>query len=277
MRHILTFRSALLIATLGCASVRQGPPASIPLPLASALIDGRDGSSSRSAYSVGTLPAGYPATLIPGKPARIVGGMSAGDQITVVFDDSTRRLAAVMEQVFEQHGYARPPATPGSGFSSASGPYSFFCGDSGTVSVDPLSGANRTSARVTYRRGAMSGFCRRRNEPPPSRAELKLPELKPLPGGRVTSSHGGSGSGGVSSQAEIVGTDLDPAAAVAHYAAQLVSAGWTTDTPALSQRLAAQYFEAKDSGGAAWEGVLMAVGTKEKLTVSLSMEPRIKR
>src|SRR4051794_19372589 len=154
MRRISTFILVIPVVIAACATKPPAPPAVLPVPLVSALMDDR-GSSTRPSptYSIGQLPAGYPAALVPRAPARIVGGMTRNGETVAVFADSTRRLAAVMEQLFEQHGYVRPQPTPGSGFSSGSGPYSSFCGDSGTVSVEPLTGANRNAARVTYRRG----------------------------------------------------------------------------------------------------------------------------
>ena len=275
MRRISSSAAVLLVIVAGCVPKPQAAPSSIPIPLASALIDDR-GSPTRAApkYSVGELPAGYPVVLAPTGPVRIVGGMTRDDEIVVVFADSTRRLAAVMEQLFQQRGYTRPQPTPGSGFSSGSGPYSYFCGDSGTVSVEPLTGSSRSFARVIYRRrqglGSCPVFATAR-----SAEELVLPELKPPGGARVSGSSGGSGSDGVHSSAEMTGADLSAATVAAHYAAQLVAAGWTAEPPAVSQRVAAQYFAAKDASGGSWEGVLMASGGKTALTVSLTMNRRV--
>jgi hypothetical protein len=277
MRRISFSASVLLVIVAGCAQKRQAELASIPVPLVSALRDDR-GFQTRASpkYSVGQLPSGYPVVLVPTGPVRIVGGMTTGDETVAVFADSTRRLAAVMEQVFQQHGYVRPDPTPGSGFSSASGPYSYFCGDSGMVSVQPLAGSNRAFARVTYRPMRGYGSCRMY---PPTRSadQLVLPELKPPTGVRVSGSSGGSGSDGVNSRAEMTGADLSASTILAHYAAQLVAAGWTAETPAVSQRVAAQYFEAKDASGGSWEGVLMASGSKTALAISLNMRHRVSR
>ena len=269
-----SFIAAFLPAVgAGCAANRQATTPSLPTPLVTALIDDRS-SPTRAApdYTVGRLPPGYPVTLVPSGPVRIVGGMTTGNEVIAVFADSTRRLAAVFEQLFEQAGFTRPAPSPGSGFSSASGPYSFFCGDSGAVSAEPLVGSNRSFARVSYRR--MQGASCRVFDRTPSPHELPLPELRPPAGAHVTRSHGGSGGEGVNSSAEMSGTDLLPSTILAHYAAQLVAAGWTAAAPAISERLAAQFFAAKDASGVPWEGVLMAVGSKTTLTVSLTMHSR---
>lgn len=277
--HMLAQRVSLALACLvaigaGCARHKEGAPTSIPAPLVSALIDDR-GSPARPApnYAIGTLPPGYPVALVPAGPVTIVGGMATGDQIVAVFSDSTRRLAAVLEQLFEKAGFVRPAPTPASGFSGGSGPYSYFCADSGTVSATPLTGANRTFVRVTYQR-MYRGFSCRVHERTVTPTQLVLPELRPPAGVHVTRSHGGSSSDGIDASAEVTGNMLVPSVILAHYANQLVAAGWTAATPAVSDRVAAQFFEAKDASGGQWEGVLMASGSRTALTVSLTMRPR---
>jgi hypothetical protein len=199
--------------------------------------------------------------------------MTAGDQITVVFADSTRRLAAVLEQLFQSAGFTRPAPSPGSGFSSGSGPYAFFCGDSAMVSADPLTGSDHYFARVSYRRLRGRASCPAFSRAP-SQQQLQLPELTPPAGVHVRGSHGGGSDGAVNSSAEMTGTALVPSAMLAHYAAQLVAVGWTAAAPAVSERVAAQFFETKDSSGARWEGVLMTVGNGTAITASLTMHPR---
>ena len=277
MRRVRSPAPSLLAIIGACAANTQAAPVSLPAPLVTALIDGR-GLPTRPSpdYAVGSLPPAYPATLVPAGPVRIVGGMTTGDEIVAVFADSTRRLAEVFERLFERVGFTRPPVTRGSGFSAGSGPYSFFCGDSGTVSVEPLTGPNRDFARVTYRRARGGRSCPA-FEPVRSADQLTLPELKPPAGVSVSRTHGGSGSDGVNSTAEMNGANLVPSTVVAHYAAQLVAAGWTAAVPALSERVVAQYFEAKDASGGSWEGVLMASGGTRSLTVSLTMHPRASR
>lgn len=276
LQRALSVLVFLLVIVAGCASNRPAPQASLPASLVTALVDDR-GSPTRASpeYSVGTLPPGYPATLVPSGPVRIVGGMTSGDQIVAVFADSTRRLAAVLEQLFEHSGFTRPAATPGSGFSSGSGPYSFFCKDSAMVSAEPLTGSNRNLARVNYRRYRGRSACPTVG-PQPSEHQLALPRLMPPAGVSVGRSHGGSGGSEVNSSAEMTGTALVPSAILAHYAAQLVAAGWTGAAPAVSDRVAAQFFETKDASRAPWEGVLMAVGSGTATTVSLTMNMREK-
>ena len=157
---------------------------------------------------------------------------------------------------------------------SGTAPYSHIWADSGTVSAESLTGANRTFARVTYRR-TQGNPCRRMRGQAGSTQlpNLKLPHLKPPSGVHVGRSGGGSGDG-VHSSGELSGKALVASVILAHYANQLVAAGWTGASPAVSDRVAAQFFEAKDESGRWWEGVLQVAGSDTTLALSLTMNPR---
>lgn len=275
MHHrVWSLPAALLAIGAACARNRQAAEASIPAPLVSALLGDRGSATSTDPrYSVGALPPGYPGTLVPPGPVRIVGGMTMGGESVAVFADSTRRLAAIFEQLFEQAGFTRPPSTPGSGFISASGPNAYFCSDSGFVSAEPLAGANRHLVRVTYRRMRVGASCPARAHTTPA-GVLELPELRPPAHVQVARSNAGSSTDAVSSSAQVFGAALSPSTVLSHYAAELVAAGWSTTAPAVGDRVAAQFFEAKDPSGAAWEGVLIAEGGGGALTLTLTMHPR---
>ena len=273
MRLRSSIPASVLVVAVGCASNQQAAPALLPAPLVTALINER-GQATRPnpVYAVGKLPPGYSAALVPSGPVSIVGGMKSGDEVVAVFADSTRRLAAVFEELFAQAGFKRPAPTPGSGFSAGSGPYTYSCRDSVMVSVEPLTGAERNLARVNVR--TLRGYdpCKPFGGPP-QHDQLTLPELTPPPGVHMSRSGGGYGSDGINSRGEMTGTVLVPSAILSHYAAQLVAAGWTAAAPAIGERLAAQLFQAKDASGAPWEGVLMAVGGGTAMTLSLTMHP----
>lgn len=271
----------LLLLTAACAGGSQSPPgtadlapAAIPAPLVSSLIrDPGDPGRIPREITVGAVPPGYPATLVPAGPVEIVGGMSRGNEVTAVFADSTRRLAAVLEEQFERVGFTRPAPPAASGFSPAWSSMSYFCNQDATVSVTQLTGAQRHHARVTYRRVGTGFRCG--NAPRNEAAEsLALPALTAPPGVRVSGSGGGSGGGRAESRAEVTGTGLVPADILAHYAAQLVAAGWTASEPAVSPRAAAQYFEAPGPAGHVWDGVLVAAGSDTALALTLTMRSR---
>lgn len=281
-QYAAALRAAVLLVAAACAGGRPAapelapaPPALIPAPLAAALIEDPTGPSAESReIVVGKLPPGFPDSLVPPGPVQIVGGMVAGREINVVFADSTRRLAAVAEEQFERAGYARPREHPASGFSAASGRYRFFCRGDAVVSATPLAGAQRHHVRVRYSRvpGAPS-WCERFSPAAPEPDVLELPALTPPPGAHVYNSGGGGRSGGVESYAKMSGLELVPAEILAHYAKQLVAAGWAADAPAVSARVAAQHFAARTAGGEPWEGVLVASGSGSALDLSLIMKP----
>jgi hypothetical protein len=262
---------------------RQAVTRAIPLPLATALLNDRGiPTATRPAprFAVGTLPDRYPVTLVPTGPVAIVGGMTTGDEVVAVFADSTRRLSAVFEELFTRDGFNRPPSSPGAGFSPRSGPYSYFCRDSETVSAQPLTGANRNLVRVDYRVIRAQRACATADAFA-THGLLHLPELTPPPGARVSGSHGASGGDGgpsstISSSADLTGAALVPSAILAHYAAQLSAAGWTGAPPAISEKIAAEFFEAKDAAGATWEGALTIVANSTVTTASLAMHVRAK-
>jgi hypothetical protein len=238
------------------------------------------GVQQATQFSVGVLPPGYPTTLVPSGPVHIVGGMtSAAGEMIVVLADSTRRLPAVMEQLFEQNGFTRPPPSRGSGFSPGFGSSSsYFCKDSAMVLAMPLAGAERNFVRITYRvshgRFGGCGGMRPSYATSESDVRLELPPLTAPSGVRVGLSGGGGSSSGVHSDAEMTGQGIVVADVLSHYSKQLVAAGWTASAPAIGERLAAQFFEAKDAKGGAWEGVLMVAGTATAIKLSLEMNPR---
>ena len=264
-----------VVALAACATARPTPPPSLPVPLVTALLNDRGVTRPAPAYAVGALPPKYPGDLVPTAPATIVGGMTNGDEVIAVFADSTRRLSAVLEQVFEHAGFTRPPPAAGAGFTQRSGPYTYFCRDSATVMAEPMTGPSRSLVRVTYRviRGRFP-CAATTTGPPPDSLALHLPELSPPPGIRATGTHGSYSGSGMSSGADLVGIAMVPAAILSHYASQLVAAGWTGAAPAISEHLAAQVFEAKAPSGATWEGILMFYGSDTAMTASLAMHPR---
>ena len=112
MLRIIVSASLVIVLLVGggTVSAAQSPVTTLPEALVTALM----GSSSRISsqhpiYFVGQVPSGYPAALVPSGPVTLVGGMRDGSQTVAVFADSTRRLAAVFEQLFEAAGYRRPP------------------------------------------------------------------------------------------------------------------------------------------------------------------------
>lgn len=229
------------------------------------------GSRTSPEVLVGKVPTGYPAQLIPGSPTRVVGGVVDGSQIQVVFEDSTRRVAAVLEELFERVGYTRPTSAQGSGFMSGVAS-SGFCGDSGTANVQALGGAQRYMARVSFVRFANRQRCTSL-VPSETRSTVRLviPELGVPRGSRIVQASGGSNGSEVSFNSELSDTTMAPEVVLTHYATQLTGAGWTGLAPGLGVRVASQYFEARDSAGGRWSGTLVVTRTRPRVLMSIVM------
>lgn len=273
MNHLLMRGCVLATAHMVAANLSaQSSTRVLPESLVNALIGSLNamGAGSPPQYFVGMLPTGYPVMLVPAGPVTVMGGARSANQIVVVLADSTRRLSTVMEELLQASGYAHPAESPGSGFSSASGPYRFFCKDSATVTVEPVMGEVREMARVIYRmnRGRQcADFAAHR----PLTGILKLPPLKPFPGGDVSTSGGGSGDEEVDSRARVTGASLDASILLAHYAAQLLQAGWKLGEPAIAAHVAAQFLEATDDAGKHWQGTILVSGSNTAMNLALVM------
>lgn len=277
MTHLLARTFALaLAATCTTTSISaQSSTRMLPEPLVNALMGslGSGGTVDPPQYFVGTLPTGFPAALVPSGPVTVMGGARTGYVTVVVLADSTRRLAPVIEALFESAGFARPATTPASGFNAASEPFRFFCKDSLQLAVDPVLENDREMARITMRR-ARGQACAMFTYPSPATATLKAPVLRPLAGTHVSDSGGGQGSGYLDIGAVVAGASLETSAILAHYTAQLAKAGWTLSTPAISPRVSVEYLEAADDVGKRWWGTLMVSGTPSTMDVKLVMRSR---
>ncbi len=257
---------AAVIAS-SCAGRPNAAARNLPVPLVNALVNQGMDDAQGLAYTVDTIPSGYPSALRP-SGAIVVGGMRTMDNVVVIFADSSRQLAPIVESLLEAHGFKRPPATPASGFSGGYGPGA-HCSDSAMVTVAQLSGSSRHLVRVDYR--PLRGYSCAAFERRPTRPELRLPGLTAPAGVRVVGSGGGRSSDGVNSRGELYGTRVVPSSVLKHYADQLVAAGWTAGLPAISDRVAAQFFEAITPEGDRWEGVLMVAGGGSSARLSLDM------
>jgi hypothetical protein len=253
-------------------------PTAIPTGLVAALMQDRVGGRDAPKIFVDTVPTGYPSALIPPKPARVVGGLSTESEMYAIFEDSTHRVAAILEDLFEQKGYEKPLTQPASGFSPGF-PRMGYCGDSGSVRVESLSGPQRHMARVTYQRTTSRAACTGRNQmyDPPTRVRLTIPQLTAPPGARVGQSGGGGGGTEVNSRVQLTGADITPAGVAEHYGKQLVAAGWRGSTPAFGEDAVTQVFEAKDTSGATWTGTLTATRFGSGVSVNIVMRPQPRR
>lgn len=271
-RLLATTAGVLVLMANGSRLGAQSETATIPVPLATALIAG--GSPARAMrsprYVVATLPPGWPADLVLPTPATVMGGMTSGSTLVAVFADSTRRLLVEYVGLLEGAGYRRPASPSTSGFQPALDAYSYYCRDSAMVNVRTIPGPQRSVLHVVYRPESALSCLAPEQTPPPADA-LVLPSLTPPPGTSSRGSGHGGGSDERTATTRLLGTSLDPAAVAAHYAAQLTAAGWTVSPPAANERVAVQALQARDKSGKPWSGALLVVRAGAALDVSLTM------
>jgi hypothetical protein len=135
-----------------------------------------------------------------------------------------------------------------------------------------------THVRVTYEPKALSGCTgasrepEQRPAPEPRFVTLVLPALR-APYGLASrgSTSSGGGRNSVDASTRFDSTTMTPEALLAHYARQLVDAGWTSYSPAAHRTFSAQLFEARDELGRTWRGTLMVVPSGASRAISLTM------
>jgi hypothetical protein len=197
--------------------------------------------------------------------------MTSGSTLIAVFADTAQRLLANYVAAIEGAGFHKPAPPTTSGFESALYGQNFFCRDSATVYVTAVPGPLRSAVHVTYRpQGTMT--CDAQPAPSPDLETLVLPSLAPPPSARSDGGGSNADSRRVSANTRLVASTLAPAGAVAHYAAQLSAAGWTTSPAADNPRVAVQPFRARDKSGKSWNGALVVVRNGAALDVSLTMQ-----
>lgn len=261
-----------LAAAVPCSA--QSTPTLLPADLITALFAGGQAVGRGATYSVGELPAGWPAALKP-PGSSAVGGMTYGHTLVALFADTTRNPVASYVALLGNAGFSQPAPRTGSGFMSSGGRYSWYCRDSTNV-VARMAPApsNARWLRVSYTTGTPTACVTR--EPaqpatPHSRSILALPELPPpaaLGRGRAG---GGASEERVSSYTMLTGTSLTPAALVAHYTALLTAAGWTAAAVASDSTSAVQLLRARDAKGGLWQGALFVHATTTGRNAFLEM------
>jgi hypothetical protein len=197
--------------------------------------------------------------------------MTSGSTLIAVFADTSPRLLADYVGLIEGARYHRPAPAMTSGFESALNDRTFFCRDSATVFVTSVPGPLRSAVHVTYRpRSGIS--CNAEPAPSPPLEALVLPSLALPTGARDEGSWSSADDRRVSANTRLVAPTLAPAAVVAHYAALLSAAGWTTSPAADNPRVAVQPFQVRDRNGKSWNGALVVVRNGAALDVSLMMQ-----
>ena len=272
--------AALLVLAAAIPSSAQSTSKSLPTDLVTALFSGGQTVGSGATYSVGELPAGWPALLKP-PGSSAVGGLAFGHTLVALFaDTSPRPLDSYITRLGDA-GFSQPTPRGGSGFISSGGRYSWYCRDSAVVRATMVPApANSRWLRVSYTAGVPTACVARESAQPitpRSRSILALPELPPpatLSPGRAG---GGASEESVSSHTMLSGTSVTPEELVQHYTRLLTAAGWTASAAASDSGTAVQLLRARDATGRPWQGALFVYARAAGRTAVLEMRPEDSR
>ena len=275
-------RSALLAAVIVAAvappSRAQGVnPPTIPTVLASAIMNGFAsvlGESPR--FVVDRVPEGWPQAIMPPGSLRTVGGVTLASIRVAVFSmprsaDGTGGYRALLTRA----GF-KPFTTPNApgGFVGPIAEHTTFCDDSSMVSIVTVDSTVSTRwIAVTYASGEMSRGCDSSAAAYGlAAASLDLPPLRAPRGMTVRTTSSGASGTHVEATAKL-DTSLTADAVIAHYAAELATAGWTVSAkPLVGDGVAMQRISARDKKGADWRGVLLLItaGDTQELTLRMT-------
>lgn len=271
-----------LVIALGAGplNAQQTEPATIPTALANALIApyGRL-FGARPHFVVARAPGGWPATLRPPAPAELIGGMTFGPMLAVVYRFPRQVNAEdAVQRVLAGAGFARAAAAgePRGGFTSGHAPESTaWCGASGVANVQEVdSTATTRSVLVTLISGqAVMTLCDRSVSPSDRmKPPLEIPTLSAPPG--VTASADGMGWSGETMRTSVhIDTTVSPDVLLEHYVRQLTDAGWQVGKRLSDGGTALQPLSVRDANGRAWVGALTLVTAADRRTLMLDMMP----
>ena len=282
VRHILTGVLACTVSsTWTPLSVSgQTPAAQVPPALATALLATRNfGVASNVQYFVDSPPPGWQATGLPPVKAPVLGGMSADGMLVTVFTDTTKRMLSAYRQTLDSAGWAQPSyAEERGGFvesSTPNGPMVRFVGSTvchGTESASvtpgsggPLSGIVVVAVQLYNRQCDPAD--RIRNIP----RTLAIPVLMAPPQSLWRGTSTGGGGDYVALSAQYQDATTPPPAMLAHFATQLIDAGWTPAESAERERFAARMFDARDAESREWTGALTVTASGKVRVVTLTM------
>src|SRR5687767_12276280 len=112
----LSMSVAIAAATTARTAPTQQQPATIPVPLAAALMGGAvDPTRPPTRFFVGQAPDGFPAELIPPGPVSVIGGTMASGARTVIlaYPAAVENGVTAYRQFLRAQGWIAPSMTEG--------------------------------------------------------------------------------------------------------------------------------------------------------------------
>lgn len=281
---------AVIMATPAIALTQSQSPASspsqlatIPVAVAEAMQFDIGGMFARPQYFDGTLPTGWPATLIPATAAIVGGGLQGVRGVfsmkAAVFSFASFAVGnETIRSMLARTGYTQRDlnsadgqggfaSTPRDGNRAAT-----FCSDSVLVmfgSMERTQGANIFSMTV------IDGSAGRQNCSPQtapgvgrSAIPITLPTLEP-PKGTVFASGGSNWSGDGGNTNGIILTTLQADSILYHYRDQLVAGGWRAEGKAgIGDGVAVQRFTFREKDEP-WSASLLITVSGDRRDVQL--------
>ncbi len=259
----LVFALALLVSGTAESLQAQGQPAMIPVAIATAAAEPfAQMLGGQPRFAVGSVPDGWPTSLLPPRPARVLGGVSYGIGQIVLFD-----VPAPSKEAMEAFGSLLTRAGWRPGFVDPRRPVMqagarLYCAESAFLSVAPRdSSAGHTTleaTRISTARGMFSPGCDSSDHTLTLRADVSVPVLQ-APDGATAVGQESSVSFGAASFTSTVKSALSADAILEHYAKQLSANGWRLGRRATDNGIAMLLLE-RQHESQRWFGTL-TVGT----------------
>jgi hypothetical protein len=217
--------------------------------------------------AVGRLPDGLASDLALGADARIIGSLiSPRSSLSALVMQGRpasvreRLITRLVEQGWKQ--LAAPSARGGFETELRQGGAPTLCSPDGDNIQLIVSGhrGDSTAVRLFLASGDLGVSCA-----DPELTSTRMPsEELPMPAlyAPTGTTYRGGGAGGGTTDSNARGrlrTDMEPAALVEHYAAQMVAAGWQVGAQATSTGAALRVFRKTDDSRVTWQGVLYVI------------------
>jgi hypothetical protein len=262
-RRILVLLAFAATNAIGAQASRN---VQLPADFVTAVLSSGIGKAgSPATFTLDSLPAGWPAPLVP-RTAKLVGGAKTSSVMVAVFADTGQLGRVMVEQLFADNGFVAPGDGDSRGFSSGPPAQDLFCRGTAHVKTNYIGGPKgRQLFWISFENGEGT-IC---SDLATSNA-LVLPTLSPPPGTTAIDAQSSATAVEVRSQVRLASM-MPPSVIGAHYMAKLKAARWTVGEPAFSNTVAAFILEARDTSGRYWLGNMLITAVGDVREVQITM------
>ena len=222
-----------------------------------------DGTSQDVTVYIGSIPNDIPYELPMPDDTRVIGSITGNWVDYMLIFDSSLPSESVHEfyaQALKDKGWQEAPMNQGSGFTSTSDLYKWYCygENEAYLSVEtPSISAEKTSIRLSLDTSPDSYMCNPNPDYGSQHVNL-IPALSAPKGVTVQGSGAGSSDRDANVSANLTG-DLSAAEVVDFYNEQLLAADWKMQGGGDGEGAAWSQWTFQDEEGADWRGALMVV------------------